>query len=46
MCNSNVLGDEFHYIFECTYFKAERKKYVPDFYSRPNTLKLKNIIST
>ena len=46
MCNSNVLGDEFHYIFECTYFKAERKKYIPDFYSRPNTLNLKQLFQS
>jgi hypothetical protein len=27
ICNLNNIGDEFHYLFECTFFENERKKY-------------------
>ena len=36
MCNKNTLGDEFHYIFECSFFRADRKKYIPRFLLRPS----------
>jgi hypothetical protein len=26
LCNKEELGDEFHYLFNCTFFKDERKK--------------------
>ena len=28
LCNTNVMGDEYHYIMECTYLELERKKYL------------------
>ena len=32
LCNSDV-GDEFHYIFNCTSLSAERKEYIPSYYT-------------
>lgn len=40
LCNKNVIGDEFHYIFECSYFNAERLKYLP-----ANICSAKNVLS-
>ena len=37
LCNSAKLGDEYHYIFECTYLRTERHKFIPKkFRKRPN----------
>ena len=42
-----MLGDEFHYLLECTYFTEERKKYLPKFYLRHvNILKFQKLMST
>ena len=30
LCDLNELGDEFHYLFNCTFFHAERHKFLPD----------------
>ena len=32
LCNSDV-GDEFHYIFNCTSLSAERNEYIPSYYT-------------
>ena len=32
LCNLNLLGDEYHYILECTYFTEKRKLYLPKHY--------------
>lgn len=29
LCNLGELGDEFHYLFNCDYFKQERSKFLP-----------------
>jgi hypothetical protein len=31
LCNKEELGDEFHYLFNCTFFKDERKKFIPEY---------------
>jgi hypothetical protein len=31
LCNKEELGDEFHYLFNCTFFKDERKKIIPEY---------------
>ena len=46
ICNSNSLGDEFHYIFECSKFSAERKRYIPRQNLRPNTYNLQHIFQS
>ena len=49
-CNlytGNMLGDEFHYLLECTYFTEERKTYLPKFYLRHvHTLKFQKLMFT
>jgi hypothetical protein len=47
LCNANEVGDEFHYIFKCTNFIDERKKYIKKYYyNRPNTLKFSELFNT
>ena len=31
LCNSNQLGDDYHYIFQCNFFAADRHKYLSTF---------------
>ena len=39
MYNKEELGDEFHYLFNCTFFKDERKTNIPEYlYNIPNTI--------
>ena len=41
------IGDEFHYLFQCTIFQEDRRKYLKThLYTRPNTLKLQQILSS
>jgi hypothetical protein len=30
LCDLEHTGDEFHYLFECTYFERERKQLLPN----------------
>ena len=47
LCHKNELGDEFHYLFCCTYFETERKRHLkPYFYKRPNIIKLKELLAS
>ena len=47
LCTGNMLGDEFHYLLECTYFTEKRKKYLPKFYLRHvDILKFQKLMST
>ena len=40
LCQTNKLGDEFHYLFECPTFDLMRSQYIPKFYvRRPNIYK-------
>ena len=37
LCRLHTIGDEFHYMLECTYFEDTRKVYLPrGLTSRPN----------
>ena len=46
VCDSDVLGDEMHFILECTGLLELRKQYLPTWcHKNPNTLKFKNIMS-
>ena len=39
-----VVGDEFHYLFECDYFNADRKKYIQNYdYTHSSSLKLNSL---
>lgn len=47
VCNSGKLGDEYHYIFECSVFNEDRKRFLPKYYLRnQNTLKFSMLMST
>lgn len=47
LCNSSELGDEFHYLLQCSYFSNERCKMLSyDIYTRPNTDKFKDLLCT
>ena len=44
---SNRLGDEFHYLFECSYFVDQRKVYLPkDVIRRPNATGFEKLMNT
>lgn len=46
MCNANVIGDEFHFVFECKNLDILRQKLIPKFYTdRPNILKFEKLMS-
>lgn len=43
----NDLGDEYHYILICDYFKTVRQKFVkPYYYTKPNTQKFKQLMDS
>jgi hypothetical protein len=47
LCPANELGDEFHYLFTCSFFKEERNLYVKKYYYKhPNVLKFKDLLCT
>ena len=47
LCNSQKLGDEFHYILECTSLSENRKKLIPRFYLQNfNTYKFSQLMSS
>ena len=47
LCNAGLIGDEFHYLLECTYFNDARMNFLGENYCvRPNTMKYKNLMST
>ena len=47
LCNTNDIGDEYHYLLRGPYFEAERKLYLkPYFIRRPNMLKLGELLSS
>ena len=47
LCNTNELGDEFHYLFKCTFFNTTRHKYLPrNMCSNPDVLKFNDLMNT
>ena len=38
ICPTNEVGDEFHYLFKCSYFYEDRKKYVKNYYYRHSNM--------
>ena len=47
LCNCQKLGDEYHYIFECTSLHDERKNFLPKYYLiRQNTFKFSKLMSS
>ena len=46
LCTSNDVGDEFHYLFDCSFFNSERKLFIKPYYlRRPNTLKMERLFN-
>lgn len=46
-CSSNSIGDEFHYIMECKFFKLERQRLIRSYYyNRPNVLKFNQLLQS
>ena len=46
LCNMNIIGDEFHYLFECDHFSQERKIAFPNYYyNHPNSYKLDDLMN-
>lgn len=46
LCETNSIGDEFHYLLECPFFLNDRKRYVSDYYfKRPNIPKFKQLLT-
>lgn len=47
LCNSDDIGDEFHYLFTCSAFKNERSKFIKyHFRTHPNILKMRDLMQT
>ncbi|MEW8548698.1 MAG: reverse transcriptase family protein, partial [Candidatus Thiodiazotropha sp.] len=47
LCASGEIGDEFHYLFNCSFFAADRVKFIPVIYrKKPNALKFNQIMNT
>ena len=45
VCELNEIGDEFHYLFVCSFFSTERKLYLKKlYYIRPNILKFAELL--
>ena len=47
LCNCGILGDEYHYIMECSALNEERKRFLPKYYPcNENTLKFSTQMCT
>ena len=45
-CNMGEVGDEYHYIFICNFFKDKRESLLPSYYWRkPNVLKYQQLFN-
>ena len=43
----NVIGDEYHFLFECPTFEVMRKKFLPKYYfTKPNTVKFRQLFTS
>ena len=46
LCNLNKLGDEYHYILECTHFSSKRKGFIKNHYfAKPSTYKFAQLFN-
>ena len=47
LCQSQDIGDEYHYLLTCTSLREERKLYIkPKLYKRPNTMKFRELMNS
>ena len=46
LCDTNDIGDSFHYLLRCPFFMQERLEFLkPYFYTRPNIIKYQELLS-
>ena len=46
ICTTDDIGDEYHYLFTCDFFKSDRKLYLkPYFYVKPNICKYRELFT-
>ena len=46
-CTNDDIGDEYHYLFTCDFFKSDRKLYLkPYFYVKPNIRKYRELFTS
>ena len=46
LCDKQTIGDEFHYILECSFFQSVRQRLIPQrYYTRPNILKYHDLLN-
>ena len=46
-CGSNDIGDEFHYLFTCTFFTNERRKFIKSyFHKHPSIIKFEQLMKS
>ena len=47
LCQTNKLGDEFHYLFECPFFRTQRATHLPRYYyTLPNMHKMMQLFES
>ena len=47
ICTTDDIGDEYHYLFTCDFFKSDRKMYLkPYFYVKPNIRKNRELFTS
>ena len=47
LCTTDDIGDEFHYLFNCTFFHAQRVKYIMIYYYiHPSTSKMMQLFES
>ncbi len=47
MCDSQEVGDEFHYLFKCSFFDNDRRIYIDNHYlTCPNVLDMKQLLNS
>jgi len=47
LCNNSKLGDEFHYLFECTEFEQARTKLLDNYFKkRPDSIKMYKLFNS
>ena len=47
LCDTRQLGDEYHYLLECSYFQNQRNLLIPNYYRvRPSVIKFTELLSS
>ena len=47
LCNMKVMGDEFHYLFQCPFFEKDRKLLLKKYFiKRPSSFKMNQLFNT